>query len=655
MNEESAGYGWASPFPEFEQAQPKEVREKLNLFVKDAGRPQIRAWDDSIPPLQNEVKEILAVDNLAAKYETILEYQLPMESRRTDVIFLAGGAVVILELKGKVLPSDADIDQVAAYARDLRCYHRECHARPVVSICVPMQARGRLGEEAGVIIAGPDVLDQIVEEIAQQGQKQLVNPDAFLARDAYCPLPTLVQAARELFNSGTIRPIHRARAATDPAVEAITDLIHEAARIKTRKLILLTGIPGAGKTLVGLRVVHAHFLDDLAVERQHGKPTVPAVFLSGNGPLVQVLQYELKGSGGGGKTFVRNVKDYVRTYSQGKQLIPPEHVLVFDEAQRAFDAEQVQAKHGEMYKDFKSEPEHFIEFAERIPEWCVVIGLIGGGQEIHVGEEAGLIQWRHAIENADQRNKWQVHAPEQVREPFQGSDVPLMIHADLNLDQEIRFHLAEDIHKYVDDLLSGAPPNELKQLAEQLLHAGYHLRITRDLEQAKEYLRERYNGVPEARYGIIASSRDKCLLGFGIDKEFRTRRRIQIGPWYSDDEDHPRMRSCRHLNDVITEFEAQGLELDAVLLAWGNDFIIKDGCWTNEFASRYSKKNRVRDPFQLRKNAYRVLLTRGRDATIVYLPQSDQLDATAAYLQACGFRPLTQMPVSKAKTERQGT
>jgi hypothetical protein len=136
---------------------------------------------------------------------------------------------------------------------------------------------------------------------------------------------------------------------------------------------------------------------------------------------VMVLQYELRTAGGGGKAFVRGVKDYVKTYSSAKRPVPPEHVLVFDEAQRAFDAEMVRLKHKDGSGADKSEPEHFIEFAERIPEWCVVVGLIGGGQEIHVGEEAGLVQWRWAVERASRPGDWHVHAPLAVADVFDGA------------------------------------------------------------------------------------------------------------------------------------------------------------------------------------------------------------------------------------------
>lgn len=336
------------------------IRGHLEEFVRDAGQRQVRAWDESIPPLQREVDEVLAVNEDAAAYSAILEYESPLESRRPDVVLLAKSAVVILELKGKLLPSQADLDQASAYARDLRCYHRECEFRPVIPIVVPTRAKGYVGAQFGVRIASPDAIDGLVDELEQDPNLPPLPREQFLAESACRPLPILVKAARELFHSGNLRTIRRARAATDPAVDEISHIIHEAAATRTRRLILLTGIPGSGKTLVGLRIVHADFLDDLAVPRANGKPTAPAIFLSGNGPLVNVLQYELRGAGGAGRTFVRGVKDYVKTYSARLDLIPPEHVLVFDQAQRAFDAEMVSIKHADTpgFTAGRPEPEH---------------------------------------------------------------------------------------------------------------------------------------------------------------------------------------------------------------------------------------------------------------------------------------------------------
>jgi len=164
---EQARYGWGSNFPVFSSTSARAIRGRLEEFIRDAGERQVRAWDESIPPLQREVKEVLSVNEEAAAYSTILEYELPLEYRRPDVVLLAKSAVVIIELKGKVYPSQADIDQASAYARDLRCYHRECACRPLVPIVVPTRAKGYLGNQAGVGIAGPDALDSLVEGLEE--------------------------------------------------------------------------------------------------------------------------------------------------------------------------------------------------------------------------------------------------------------------------------------------------------------------------------------------------------------------------------------------------------------------------------------------------------------------------------------------------------
>ncbi len=412
-----------------------------------------------------------------------------MESRRPDVVLLLRGAVAVLELKGKPEPSQADLDQVAAYARDLRCYHRDCADREVVCVVVPTRARGYLGEQGGVHIVGPDFLDQFVERIASESSDAPVLASQFLDESAYRPLPTLVRAARELFQYGRIRTIQRASASTDPAVAEVSRIIHDAARERSRRLVLITGVPGAGKTLVGLQIAHSHFLDDLAVPRPDGRPTAPAVFLSGNGPLVEVLQYELKAAGGDGKTFVRGVKDYVKTYSGRQKRILPEHVLIFDEAQRAYDATRVQEKHQGKTPGFaggKSEPEHFIDFAERVPEWCVVVGLIGSGQELGPGEEAGLIQWRHAIERSSNPSKWKIHGPIAALSALGATGVELSAsNSSLNLDTEIRFHAARDLCAFVEHLLAGSRPGNNSMIVGRLEADGYHLRITRESEVCK--------------------------------------------------------------------------------------------------------------------------------------------------------------------------
>jgi hypothetical protein len=635
--------GWLSDLPAFCGAQPRVVRLKLQQFVRDAGAEQLRAWDESIPWLQRECKEAVDAYDAARTWSTILEYELPREGRRPDVIVLENGVVVVLEVKGKSVPSQADIDQVFAYARDLRSYHCECADRPVHAVLVPSRGEATPREVDGVQVVGPAGVDRVLLECIRAGAPGPLTAEAFLNRDAYSPLPSLVRAARDLFAGQPLPRIKRAHAATDPAVARITAIAREAAAGRNRHLVLLTGVPGSGKTLVGLQMVHAGFLDDLSVARAGGKkPAAPAVFLSGNAPLVMVLQDALKEAGGGGKVFVRDVKHYVRHYSRRAGSVPPEHLLIFDEAQRAWDADHVRRKHtqdgapaGASPPDMKSEPEHFIEFAERIPEWCVVVGLVGSGQEIHTGEEGGLVQWRRALEGSRDPLAWTVHAPPAVAEVFAGSPVRSSWTPALNLDTEIRFHLAPRLHQFVELLLADGPSEAAAPLADEMFDGGLRFYFTRDLEVARRHARERYAGAPEARYGLLASSKDKDLPGFGVDNSFPATRRVssRIGRWYNAPQDDP--ESCCRLDTVATEFSAQGMELDLAVLAWGSDYVRRDGRWT---IARSGRTNHARDQHRLRQNVYRVLLTRGRDGTVIFLPPGEWYEETAEYLQRAGVR-----------------
>ncbi len=635
-NDTSAG--WQSDLPTFYNTNAGIIQGSLENFVRDFSPEQASAWREGIPLLQREAGELLDERENAEGYGAILEYRLPYDERRPDAVLLAEGSVIVLELKGKTAPSQADLDQVAAYARDLRAYHRECHERDVYPILVPTRANGSINKVGDVLVVAPDRLDEVVGDLAGRAARSK-GPTItdFLGDDAYCPLPTIVEAARELFESKEIREIWRAKAVTEPAVDAIAQITHEAARTKTRHLVLVTGVPGAGKTLVGMRVVHAHFLDDLAVERKGGKPSVPGLYLTGNQPLAEVLQYELKKSGGGGRTFVRHIKSYLDRYIPNPDRIPPEHMLVFDEAQRAFSPEKVADTHKRWNFDWiASEPELFVRVCDRMPEWSVLVGLIGGGQEIHLGEEEGLVQWRKAVEKSGEN--WTVHAPPSLKEVFSGGNFEIRCAQELDLDTEIRFHSSTRLHEFVENLLRKGDSHGASLVAESILAPygrssdGMRLYLTRNFEMGKSYLRDRYSEMPKARFGILASSRDRDLEPFGIMNDYMSTKNVKIGPWFTEAEEDE--RSCRRLDRTITEFQCQGLELDMALVCWGTDFIREDGAWTNRKAKNYRPQGRtqVRDPFQMRLNAYRVLLTRGRDGTIVFVPQLEELDHATSFL-----------------------
>ena len=639
--------GWGSDFPTFRETDASVVRKALGRFVLDASGEQGRAWDDSIPALQAEVGEVLDVTPRARAYGAVLEYELPLEARRADGVFLVAGSVVVLELKGRSQPSQADLDQVAAYARDLRAYHRECQGRPVHAVLVPVGSKHAPESMHGVWVTGPAGLDRLVLDLTKGVPAPPPDLRAFLDVEAYRPLPTLVQAARNLFESRTFRPMWRSFAETDRAVEKIAGIAREAARTKTRHLVLLTGVPGSGKTLVGMRAVHARHLDDLAVPRKGEKPSVPALYLSGNGPLVQVLHHVLKEAGGGGKTFVRHIQKYLDAYVPRPGKVPPEHLLVFDEAQRAFSADMVGEKHEKWPAGMaRSEPEHFVEVCGRMPEWSVLVGLIGTGQEINRGEEGGIQAWRDALEAVSGRDRWVAHAPVDVEVVFEGSSLETVWEPDLNLDTSLRFHLAGDLHRFVAELLE---PEErggrASAVAESVLRPsgeeanGLRLWVTRNLLKAKRYLWDRFEGQPDARFGLLASSRDKLLERFGVPNSFAATTRMNLGAWYAQGEESG--RSCRHLSSCVTEFGAQGLELDMALLCWGSDLRRAGGLWSAESARKIKRSAVVvRDPFQLRVNAYRVLLTRGREGTVVFVPPDAEMDETWEHLLASGFGEL---------------
>lgn len=627
-------YGWQSTLRTFAGSAPKVVRLSLQNFVSDASPEQVRAWDQSIPWLQRECHELTDRDSAANEYTAILEYELPRDSRRPDVIVLERGCVAVLEIKGYPYASQAAIDQALGYARDLAAYHAACAGKTVTPVLLIRGSSSQPVVRDGVYIVSPEGLAKLLQKMSTDGELGVTVED-FLAPNAYAPLPSIVQAARELFHKRPLPMIKRARAATEPALQHITAIAHEAAKTKTRHLVLLSGIPGSGKTLVGLQLVHAGFLDDLAVDRGYGRPSVAGVYLSGNGPLVEVLQHALREGGGGGRVFVQGIKNYVAQYSRRASAIPPEHLIVFDEAQRAHDAARVAQVHATPVEN--SEPQLLLQFCERVPEWCVLVALIGDGQAIHIGEEGGAPLWANAVQQLQGQADWVVHGSLAIAKVFAESQVTVRSDSVLNLDTEIRFHLTPKVHEFVGGLLDAKSEQVLSHVADELHANAHRFLVTRELAMAKEYLRERYADAKEAKFGILASSKDKWLPEFGVDNTFQTTKRLRVGPWYNAETTDA--GSCCQLDTVATEFSSQGLELDCALVAWGSDLLWENGAWS--MVNSRGTRGALKDPMALRKNVYRVLLTRGRDGTVIFVPPDPRFDATYDHLLRVGMRMLT--------------
>jgi len=625
--------GWASRLPVFEATTLDEIVNSLSAFVSDATPEQIRAWRASVPPLKSECGKFSGEQPKAVQYGAILEYRMPDGPHRVDAILLISGAVLVLELKGDGNWQPEHMEQAADYARRLYWYHSLCGAGNI-RVHTILVSYGRRGEEIFGEWHTRTNLENLLDVIRRFDRPAEASPIPiadFIAPEQCQPSPSLVEAARRFFSDHALPHIKRIDDITDAAMQRIVGEIREAHASKSRKLILLSGVPGAGKTYVGLKIAHESFLDDLAEPMANGeKPTAPAIFLSGNGPLVEVLQYELKRAGGGGRVFVRGIKEFVERYTKKRSQVPPHHVLIFDEAQRAWDAQKVKISHKDEFAS--SEPEAFVKFAERIPGWSVVLGLIGEGQEIHVGEESGMNLWADAATKGNE--DWVVVGPRRFGQFFTEKGIVFHGHDELHLEQSVRFNFAAGLSKWAADLVGGGKaPQELAQIAMGLKTQGYQLRITRNLAKAKDFLWAKYREIPDARFGLLVSSRDKELGDYGVAQS--SGRFFRSGPWYADPESSP--SSCRRLQEPVTEFAAQGLELDHALLVWGGDFVLEGDQWSDAAAKKYRSTSPVKDSLQLRRNAYRVLLTRGREGVLICVPDGmRQLDHLFTYLVESG-------------------
>jgi hypothetical protein len=535
---------------------------------------------------------------------------------------LTAAQVVVLEFKQKTSPSAADCDQAAAYGRDLREYHAASHALPIVSGVVLTRQTQPLTEkfenvetaQSVAVLAPMQIADFLAQLPELPESEATIDPQAWVQAD-YAPLPTVMQAARQIFQRQPLPSIKRAQSAGIPDLLAyLEQLAHRAQQQQERHLVIITGVPGAGKTLVGLQFVYQ--------QPQSPDSSPPAVFLTGNGPLLQVLQYALKS-----KVFVQAVRNFYLQYEARRQKAPPEHMIVFDEAQRAWDRDRMAEKYGIT----SAAGGAILRIAERIPDWSIVVSLIGEGQEIHVGEEEGLEQWNDGLQQA--QSTWQVHcAPEQA--DIFTAIAPESLHCDqlLNLTTSLRSHLAKDVQTWVAHVLLGniAAAAALMPVIQQ---AGFNAYMTRRVETAKQYCRDRYQHQPSKRYGFVASSRARNLPQYGIANDFKSTQRLRVGPWYIDPPDSP--LSCCQFEGTVTEFGCQGLELDMPVIGWGTDLL-----WDGQQWLCKTRQRNVKDPLRLRLNSYRVLLTRGRDGFIIFVPPEAKLDDTFTVLSQAGLLQL---------------
>lgn len=561
---------------------------------------QVRAWRDCFDVLQTELPTI------ETKYpglQIIFEYALPYESgRRPDVILLSKEHVIVLEFKQYGTVEPAHVDQVKAYARDLREYHFESRSRQVTPVLLLTGIDTQKPEQRdGIIFCSKGWLGALVEEIVGEGTAPC-DAETWM-NSKYEPLPTIVEAARTFMNHQKPPNICRVNSTVIPkAIARLTELAQDAKANKRHVLALVTGVPGAGKTYLGLQYVY-----DICESNEH----VNSVYLSGNGPLVKVLQDALKS-----KVFVRDVHTVVNEFIGGKMGSFEKNIVVFDEGQRAWDIGQMKKKR----RVSQSEPDVMVELCDTKLDWCVLLILVGEGQEIYNGENSGIAQWNTAVRAA--KKEWSIVCPDKLRNVF---EAPVILEPALDLNQSLRTHTAGEVSNFVNDLIRGDLAAAAAKSAG-ILNDGFAMYYTRDLEMAKQYCRNRYPASDQKRFGLISSSKSRNLDPYHMKPTYKP----DVAAWFNRSPSNP-ASSCA-LNVTISEFDCQGLEVDMPIIGWGDDMKWSGSSWMPSGAAKDDRDYRV--------NSYRVLLTRGRDGFIVFIPPTADMAPIEEVFQKVGVRKL---------------
>lgn len=616
---------------------------------------QKNTWNREIEILKRELSQFL--DGYI-----IFEYTIPRIGNRIDNIVIYKGIIFLLEFKvgEKKYPSYA-IEQVTDYAFDLSCFHKESHDRLLVPILISTKAHSVKQE---IRISKDNVLETIccneyeiakyITEVSLKFIQDEIIPNDWI-NSLYMPTPTIIEAAQALYLGHNVEDISRNDASAknlNQTTKAINKIIDYSKANNKKSICFITGVPGAGKTLAGLNI---------AVERQKIAEDEHAVFLSGNGPLVDVLQEALarddaKRNHISRKEASRKVKEFIQIIHHFRDdaisvdTPPVEKVAIFDEAQRAWDEQNLTdfMKKKKHIEDFNmSEPEFLISILNRHNDWATIICLIGGGQEINKGESAGIYGWFDSLRN--NYPNWDIYVSDKITddEYSKGHNFAEMtknmnvnIIEDLHLAVSLRSFRSENVSNFVKALLD-VDIDTAKRLYEQF-NNDYPVFVTRNLREAKLWVKNQAKG--SQRYGLTASSGAKRLRKYGI----WVQNKIEATNWFLNGKND--VRSSFHLEETATEFDIQGLELDWTIVCWDADLRFENGDFKHlKFVGTKWQNIKSADNILYLKNAYRVLLTRARQGFVIFVPPGDETDTTAKpeyydgiyrYLKSVGIKEL---------------
>ncbi len=626
----------------------------LGTLAKNHGyqtleKSQQNAWERQITILKSQLAELTGY--------IYFEFSIPRMGKRVDNIVILGDKIFLLEFKiGSEQYDKYAIDQVIDYALDLRNFHEGSHHANLIPVLIAEKASKKFKnnfQEAQNLNQAILLNAQNLREFFKPYNSTSLMDVLAWEQSPYKPTPTIIEAAQALYQNHDVAEITRSDAGAknlSATANCISNIIEQAKQRNKKAICFVTGVPGAGKTLAGLNIANQRLK---VAEDEH------AVFLSGNGPLVQVLQEALardsviknkikkENALKATKAFIQNIHHFRDEYLENSQA-PTEKVVVFDEAQRAWNQHQtckfMRQKRGR--PDFnKSEPKFLIEVMNRHQDWCVIVCLIGGGQEINTGE-AGLVAWMQALKSPD--IDWQVHYSNLiVNQDNYLQDTAIKNWLSTTGVKQNHLHLATSVRSFRSEKVS-AWVHALLDMDEQAkslwkeIKSNYPIVLTRDLQKAKAWVKAQAKG--SERYGLVASSGARRLKALGV----HVKNEIDVANWFLNPKDD--VRSSYFLEDVATEFDVQGLELDWVCLAWGENFYYQDNQWCYQSFKGYKWQNiNKEEDKQFTKNAYRVLLTRARQGMVIWIPEGSEndntrqkefYDGTYQYLKSIGINEL---------------
>ena len=649
---------YCNSIPGFIRDNSSSIIGQLVRHSFEINKDQSDAWENQISELQTRLEQC------GVEGDIIFEYDIVRLGKRIDVIMLIRHMVFSMEFKnGKEIYTAQDAQQAEDYAIDIKNFHKESEDLYVCPILIATHAPKY--HKPQMIDCYPDkqvflqrenietVIPKVCEISEKYGTDQVLDFETWF-NSPYYPTPTIIAAAIEAYSSHNVSEIAHSEAGQgdiDRCEARINEIISYAQTQKKKCVCFVTGVPGAGKTLVGLDIV--------AKNLNKGKENL-SVYLSGNGPLVDVLRAALKKSVKAQKKKTRETDAAIDALIQSSYAFKndnvkhnrptPENILIFDEAQRVWNKEKMVRKHSDPTMCV-SEPQLLYSIMDRHQDWAVVICLVGLGQDIYDGE-VGINEWfRCGIEEFPH---WELFYSPAIFSQVEDKNIdvepikncPRCHEAnELHLKTSIRSFRADKQSQFVDALLDN-DPNAAKVLYE-LVSKKYPIYVTRDIDEAKRWVRNQVRG--SQRSGILACSSAQRLKPEGIYVPTA----IDVENWFlapSDD-----LRSSNKLEVVASEFKVQGLEIDWAIVCWDADLRrSSNGLNWDYYNFRGTKWVKRNQPEQRRYllNSYRVLLTRARQGMVLFVPkgvdpEEDETrnkafyDAVYSYLVSCGIKSIS--------------